>query len=280
MKKLVLPVLTLCLGVAAAPAPRKAPPYDILFTNARVVDGTGAPWFAADVGVRGGKIAAVGKLTGASAKRMIDATGLVVAPGFIDLLGQSEYTLLVDGRAASKITQGITTEVTGEGESIAPIDEKIIAENQDFYKKYGVHPDWRTLDQYFATLERRGTAINLATFIGSGGVRAMVMGRENRPATPAELQRMEAMVDQAMRRPRNLLVAPIHPEHLFLDRRAHRSREGRRALWRGLLHAPALGVQPPVRLARRGLHDCAGSQDPHADLALEDCLQAELRPDA
>ncbi|HYV42061.1 MAG TPA: amidohydrolase family protein, partial [Thermoanaerobaculia bacterium] len=198
MKKLVLPVLVLCL-CAAAPATRKAGPYDILFTNARVVDGTGAPWFAADVGVRGGKIAAVGRLAGASAKRTIDASGLVVAPGFIDLLGQSEYNVLVDGRAASKITQGITTEVTGEGESIAPIDEKIIAENQDVYKKYGVYPDWRSLDQYFATLERRGTAINLATFIGSGGVRAMVIGRENRPATPAELHRMEAMVDQAMK---------------------------------------------------------------------------------
>jgi len=198
MKRLLLLGLALCL-CAAAPAPRKAAPYDILFTNARVVDGTGAPWFAADVGLRGGKIAAVGRLSGASAKRMIDASGLVVAPGFIDLLGQSEYTVMVDGRAASKITQGITTEVTGEGESIAPIDEKVIAENQDLYKKYGVYPDWRTLDQYFAMLERRGTAINLATFIGSGGVRAMVIGRGNRPATPAELQRMEAMVDQAMR---------------------------------------------------------------------------------
>ncbi len=198
MKRLLLLGLALCL-CAAAPAPRKAPPYDILFTNARVVDGTGAPWFVADVGVRGRKIAAVGRLAGAPAKRTIDASGLVVAPGFIDLLGQSEYNVLVDGRAASKITQGITTEVTGEGESLAPIDEKIIAENQDVYKKYGVSPDWRTLNQYFAALERRGTAINLATFIGSGGVRAMVIGRENRPATPAELQRMEAMVDQAMR---------------------------------------------------------------------------------
>src|SRR6266508_633392 len=198
MKRPLLLGLALCL-CAAAPAPRKAAPYDILFTNARVVDGTGAPWFAADVGVRGGKIAAVGRLAGAPAKRTIDGSGLVVAPGFIDLLGQSEYYVLVDGRAASKITQGITTEVTGEGESIAPIDEKIVAEGQDIYNKYGVDPDWRTLEQYFATLERRGIAVNLATVIGSGGVRAMVVGRENRPATPAELHRMEAMVDQAMR---------------------------------------------------------------------------------
>src|SRR5438876_175105 len=197
MKKLLL--AGALLVVAAAPPPGKDRGYDLLFTNARVVDGTGAPWFLADVGVRGGKIVAVGRLAGSPATRTIDASGLVVAPGFIDLLGQSEYNVLVDGRAASKITQGITTEITGEGESIAPTDEKRIAENEDVYKKYGVRPDWRTLDQYFASLERRGTAINLGTFIGSGGVRAMVVGRENRPATPAEVKRMEALVDQAMR---------------------------------------------------------------------------------
>src|ERR1700693_2524789 len=198
MKTLLPASLALCL-CAATPAARTAAPYDLLFTNARVVDGTGAPWFSADVGVRGGRIAAVGKLAGAPSKRTIDASGLVVAPGFIDLLGQSEYNVLVDPRAASKVTQGITTEVTGEGDSIAPTDEKAIAENEDIYRRYGVRPDWRTLEQYFASLERRGTAINLGTFIGSGGVRAMVVGRENRPATPEELHRMEAMVDQAMR---------------------------------------------------------------------------------
>src|ERR1700693_278200 len=198
MKTLLPASLALCL-CAATPAARTAAPYDLLFTNARVVDGTGAPWFSADVGVRGGRIAAVGKLAGAPSKRTIDASGLVVAPGFIDLLGQSEYNVLVDSRAASKVTQGITTEVTGEGNSIAPTDEKAIAENEDIYRRYGVRPDWRTLEQYFASLERRGTAINLGTFIGSGGVRAMVVGRENRPATPEELHRMEALVDQAMR---------------------------------------------------------------------------------
>src|SRR6202162_2780020 len=198
MKKLLPASLALCL-CAATPAARTAAPYDLLFTNSRVVDGTGAPWFSADVGVRGGRIAAVGKLAGAPSKRTIDASGLVVAPGFIDLLGQSEYNVLVDPRAASKATQGIATQVTGEGDSIAPTDEKAIAENEDIYRRYGVRPDWRTLEQYFASLERRGTAINLGTFIGSGGVRAMVVGRENRPATPEELHRMEALVDQAMR---------------------------------------------------------------------------------
>jgi N-acyl-D-amino-acid deacylase len=183
---------------AAAPDPPSSK-EDLLFKNGRVVDGTGAPWFAADVAVSHGRIVAVGKLDAARAKRVIDISGLVVAPGFIDLLGQSEYNVLVDPRAASKITQGITTEVTGEGESIAPLDDRLIAENADTYKRYGVFPTWRTLDGYFRELERRTTAINLGTFVGSGGVRAIVLGRENRAATPEELHRMESIVDQAMR---------------------------------------------------------------------------------
>ena len=172
---------------------------DFLLRNGRVVDGTGAPGFVGDVAVRGGRVVAVGKLEASRARRVIDVSGLVVAPGFIDLLGQSEYFVLVDSRAASKITQGITTEVTGEGDSIAPLDDRLIAENEDTYKKYGVSPTWRTLDGYFQELERRGTAINLGTFVGSGSVRAMVVGRDKRAATAAELAKMESIVDQAMR---------------------------------------------------------------------------------
>jgi N-acyl-D-amino-acid deacylase len=191
-------VALLLAGVAASLAPQALEP-DLLFTGGRVVDGTGAPYFYADVAVSGGHIVAVGQLRDVHAKRVIDATNLVIAPGFIDLLGQSEYNVLVDPRAASKITQGITTEVTGEGESIAPLDEKLIAEGEDVYKKYGVRPDWKTLDGYFAAFSRRGAGVNLGTFVGSGGVRAIVIGRENRKATPEELARMEALVDAAMR---------------------------------------------------------------------------------
>ena len=197
MKKLIAALpLAVCLLALSPPAEA---PFDLLLTGGRVVDGSGAPWFAADVGVRDGRIAEVGVLTGRPAKRTIDTRGLVIAPGFIDLLGQSEYNVLVDKRAASKITQGITTEVTGEGDSIAPTDAKMIAEGKDAYAKYGVTPDWTTLAGYFQTLERRGTAINLGTFVGSGSIRAMVVGRENRPATAEELARMEALVDRAMR---------------------------------------------------------------------------------
>jgi dihydroorotase/N-acyl-D-amino-acid deacylase len=192
-------VLLLPLSIALlALSPPTDPPFDLLVTGGRVVDGTGAPWFAADVGVRDGKIAAIGILAGQPAKRTIDAHGLVVAPGFIDLLGQSEYNVLVDKRAASKITQGITTEVTGEGESIAPLNERMLAERKDAYTKYGYTPDFRTLGGYFDTLERRGTAINLGSFVGAGGVRDLVIGKENRRATPEELRRMCDTVDQAM----------------------------------------------------------------------------------
>lgn len=180
-------------------SPATPAPYDLLVTGGRVVDGTGAPWFAADVAVRNGRIAAVGRLSNHPARRRIDATGLVVAPGFIDLLGQSEYNVLVDPRAASKITQGITTEITGEGYSIAPLNDRMLADNRDLYAKYGYTPEFRTLDGYFRTFEKRGASINLGTFVGMGGVRDYVIGKEDVRATPEQLAKMCAVVDQAMR---------------------------------------------------------------------------------
>lgn len=175
-----------------------APECDLLVASGRVVDGTGAPWFRADVCVAGGRIAAIGRLEGRKALRRIDATGLVVAPGFIDMMGQSEYNVLVDGRAASKITQGITTEVTGEGSSIAPLNARMIADNQASYAHYGVTPGFTTLAGYFEEFEKRGVAINLATFVGAGGVRNLVLGQDDRPPTAPELAAMEAAVAQAM----------------------------------------------------------------------------------
>src|ERR1700691_2459269 len=149
----------------------REPQYDFVIAGAHVVDGTGAPWFVADIALLGDRIAAIGDLHAASAKARIDAHGLVVAPGFIDVQGQSEFNILVDGRAASKITQGVTTEITGEGSSIAPVNDRMKKEDEEVAKKYGVTQDWSTLDEYFEHFERTKSAINLGTFVRAGGVR-------------------------------------------------------------------------------------------------------------
>src|SRR5260370_29940665 len=196
-----LPVLAAVLPAAAVSAlasPAAALDCDLLFAGGRVVDGTGAPWFRADVCVAGGRIAAVGQLGTARARRRIDASRLVVTPGFIDMLGQSEYNVLVDNRAASKITQGITTEITGEGSSVAPVNQRMIDEGKEVYAHYGVKPSWTTLREYWRAFERARPAINLGTFVGGGGVRNLVIGESERAATPAELQAMEKAVAQAM----------------------------------------------------------------------------------
>src|SRR5437762_10860720 len=176
----------------------QAPAYDILITNARIVDGTGAPWFVGDIGIRGDRIAAIGDLHAATAEKRIDATGLVASPGFIDVQGQSEFNILVDGRAASKITQGVTTEITGEGTSIAPVNARLIEDMQSRAEKYGVNLDWHSLDEYFRHFERARSAINLGTFVGAGGLRTYVIGKDDRPATAAELDEMRKLLAQAM----------------------------------------------------------------------------------
>src|SRR5258708_7312739 len=144
-----------------APQPRAAR-FDVIITNGRIVDGTGSPWFRGDIAIAGDRIAAIGALGDAAAATRIDATDLVVAPGFIDLLGQSEFNVLVDGRAASKILQGVTTEVTGEGSSIAPVNDRLIEEAAANAAHFKIAQDWRTLGDYFRRLEERShTTINI-----------------------------------------------------------------------------------------------------------------------
>jgi N-acyl-D-amino-acid deacylase len=175
------------------------PPYDVLITGGRIVDGTGAPWFTGDLALAGDRIVAIGHLAGRPARQTIDATGLVVAPGFIDMLGQSEFNVLVDGRAASKIMQGVTTEITGEGESIAPANDRMIRDAKPAWDHFKVVQDFRNLAEYFARLETRSRpAINIGTFVGAGGVRDYVVGRDSTPSTPASLDQMKALVAQAM----------------------------------------------------------------------------------
>ena len=184
--------------VRPAPARAGQPEYAYVIAGARIVDGTGAPWFVGDIAVRGDKIAAMGDLHNATAKQRIDATGLIVTPGFIDVQGQSEFSVLVDNRVASKIMQGVTTEITGEGTSIAPVNDRMQRESADQARKYGVAQDWHSLDEYFQHFTRVHPAINLGTFVGAGGVRNYVMGEDNRVATAEELERMKELVAQAM----------------------------------------------------------------------------------
>jgi len=179
-------------------AAAQGPEYDFIISGAHVVDGTGAPWVEGDIAIAGDRIVAIGDLSTASAQKRLDAKGLVVSPGFIDVQGQSEFNVLVDNRAASKITQGVTTEITGEGSSIAPVNDRMKKEYEEVAKKYGVTEDWSTLDEYFKHFERTKSAINLGTFVGAGGVRDYVMGAVNRPASPAELEQMRQLVAQAM----------------------------------------------------------------------------------
>ncbi len=199
MRKNGLPGVLMSLAAVFAAAPCLAEEYDLIVTDGHIIDGTGSPWYAADIAIKDGHIAAIGNLARFKAKRTIDAHGLVVAPGFIDMLGQSELTILVDPRLPSKIFQGITTEITGEGESVAPLNDAMIEENQGNLDHYGIKPDWRTLEQYFARLEAHGMGINLGTYVGATSVREMVVGYVDRAPTPDELKKMQTLVSEAMK---------------------------------------------------------------------------------
>ncbi len=188
-----MPGLVPLLLLAAA-----ANPYDVVIRNGHIVDGTGSPWYSGDIAIRDGKIAAIGNLAGAAARRTIDAHGMAVAPGFIDMLGQSEMTILVNSHLPSKIFQGITTEVTGEGNSVAPLNDALVKADRVSYAHYGIRPDWRTFGEYFARLRKQGMGINLASYVGATQVRRMVIGDDNRAPTPAELERMKSLVRAAM----------------------------------------------------------------------------------
>jgi N-acyl-D-amino-acid deacylase len=186
------------LGQATPPGSPASATYDVIIKNGRIIDGSGNPWYSADVGIRGERIAAIGKLDGATARQVIDASGLVVAPGFIDMLGQSEASLLIDGRSLSKLSQGITSEITGEGGSIAPQNAVTLAALKPALEPYHLEVDWTDLNGYFQRLEKQGTPLNLGTYVGAAQVRQAIIGDVNRAPTPEELERMKALVAQAM----------------------------------------------------------------------------------
>jgi N-acyl-D-amino-acid deacylase len=189
-------ILILALGAVGALA---AQPFDVLIRNGHIIDGSGSPWYSGDIGIRAGRIAAIGRLANAPSRKTIDARGMVVAPGFIDMLGQSEISILVNPHLPSKIFQGITTEITGEGSSAAPLNDALRAADRAGYQHYGIKPDWTTFREYFARLEKQGIGINVADYVGATQVRRVVIGDGNRAPTAAELERMKELVRAAMR---------------------------------------------------------------------------------
>jgi N-acyl-D-amino-acid deacylase len=191
-----LAVVAACRVVQEQPSGDR--PSDVLLRGGWIVDGTGNPRYRGDIAIAGDRIAAVGHLPDAQARETLDVAGMIVAPGFIDMLGQSETRVLIDSRVLSKVTQGITTEVTGEGGSVAPLTDGLVAEDSAYLKRYGLDVDWRDLDGYFAHLERTGSAVNIATFVGATQVRRVVIGDADRRATPDEMARMTALVDTMM----------------------------------------------------------------------------------
>jgi N-acyl-D-amino-acid deacylase len=171
---------------------------DIVIQGGHIIDGTGNPWYVGDIAITDGRIVAIGKIPGGIAKRVIEAKGLVVAPGFIDMLGQSETALLIDNRCISKLAQGITSEITGEGGSIAPQNALTIAAAQPSLDPYHLKIDWNTLDEYWQRLAKKGTPINIGTYVGAAQVREAILGDVNRAPTAQELEKMKALVAQAM----------------------------------------------------------------------------------
>ncbi len=173
-------------------------PYDVLIKNGHVIDGSGSPWYAADVGILDGHIVAIGKLEEKNAAQVIDAHDQIVAPGFVDMLGQSEFSILVDPRLPSKIYQGITTEITGEGGSAAPATGTAATDLRVDLSHYGLDLNWTDFASYFARLEQQGIGINLGSYVGATTLRKAVIGNDNRTATADELLRMRSLVRTAM----------------------------------------------------------------------------------
>src|SRR5262245_32515674 len=187
-------ILLLLLTLPAA-ARAETPPYDLLLRNGKVVDGTGNPWFIGDVAVRGDRIVAVGRVPPAPARRTLDVKGLVVAPGFIDIHSHSDDLLLEDGLAQSKVRQGVTTEVLGEGRSVAPYEGKLTARRLSFGDRAFT---WNSFPGYFDALQKQGTSVNVASYVGLDNVWESVMGRSHARPTPEQFGEMKKLIDAAL----------------------------------------------------------------------------------
>jgi N-acyl-D-amino-acid deacylase len=195
MRRLPLMPLVSVLLTACAAAP---PAYDTIIRGGTIYDGSGGPPFAADIGIIGDSIVAVGDLAAARAPRELDAHGLAVAPGFINMLSWATVSLLEDGHSQSGIRQGVTLEIFGEGSSMGPLNEAMKLRLADEQGDIRYDVAWTTLGEYLEHLERRGVSTNVASFVGATTVRIHELGYENREPTAAELERMRGLVRQAM----------------------------------------------------------------------------------
>ena len=173
--------------------------FDVLITGGLIYDGSGRPARIADLGIKNGKIVALGDLKDKSATRKIDAVNLAVAPGFIDFHSHSDEELLLGSEAQSKIRQGVTTEIIGQdGGSVAPLTEKMRAKwSENLKANYGIEVDWLDFTGYFQRLEKSGIITNVASMVGQGSLREYVVGEDNRPATPEEIEKMKALASEA-----------------------------------------------------------------------------------
>jgi dihydroorotase/N-acyl-D-amino-acid deacylase len=194
----MLMLLAACGGDGGQGQAEARPTFDIVIVNGDVIDGTGAKRKRADVGIRGDTIAAIGDLANAKAKQTIDAKGSVVTPGFIDLLGNSQAAVLLDPKLEGKIRQGVTTEVTGEGHSPAPQNDVMLAEMERTKPKGWPKVTWHTLGEFMDAVEKKGSALNFAFFVGAANSREMVLGHADRAPTAAELKQMEAITQKAV----------------------------------------------------------------------------------
>ncbi|HEX9162608.1 MAG TPA: D-aminoacylase [Thermoanaerobaculia bacterium] len=209
MRAVLVALLALTCSQESPPAqPREQPApkphvsnadFDLIVANGDVIDGTGRPRFRADVGVRGDTIVEIGDLRARTAATKLDATGDVVAPGFIDLLGNSQSAVLIDPKLEGKVRQGVTTEVTGEGHSPGPVNDAMAAEMERTKPPGWPDVTWRTLGDFMRVVEKRGSAINFAFYAGAANPREMIIGLGDRPPTADELQKMTAIVDRAMK---------------------------------------------------------------------------------
>src|SRR6266404_1333658 len=172
--------------------------YDVLIRNGAIYDGSGNPPVVGDVAINGDRIAAIGKLTDARGRTEIDAHGLAVAPGFVNMLSWATESLLQDGRSQSDIRQGVTLEVMGEGESMGPLNEKMKETMVEAQADLKYDIKWTTLGEYMDYLVQRGISCNVASFVGATSVRIHELGYADRPPTPGELERMEELVGHAM----------------------------------------------------------------------------------